>query len=172
MYGLRFWVPPGFLRARRNLLLAHKMQTGGKFKFRQSPPRTPSSLASPVAPRSVLSPFRSSPQPEAALVSLRNQPRADNNEIHKSVREHAEHPVLPRPGTSPLPLSLSRFLSDSTPYRLCVCCYLSLAPASLRLRDPRLNLIASWKRLYDSMLVTRDRVTCIDGVSRGSASVS
>lgn len=32
-------------------------------------------------------------EPEAALVSLRNQPRADNNEIHKSVREHAEHPV-------------------------------------------------------------------------------
>lgn len=94
-------------------------------------------------PRSVLSPFRPSPsdqEPEAALVSLRNQPRADNNEIHKSVREqHAEHPVPPRPGTSSLPLSLSRFFSDNTLYRTysipraAMCLSRS---ASLRLRDP------------------------------------
>lgn len=31
------WVPAGFLRAPRNLLLAHKMQTGSRFKFRQFP---------------------------------------------------------------------------------------------------------------------------------------
>lgn len=82
------WAPPGFLRVRRNLLLAHKMQTGGKFKFRQ-----PSAIPSPAS----LASSRRRPCPlfcpssgslRLALVSRRNQPRADNNEIHKSVREH------------------------------------------------------------------------------------
>lgn len=111
------WAPSGFLRARRNLLLAHKMQTGGKFKFRQpseSPPRPrrqpPLAVLSYLTFDSLLLPL-SIQKPEAALVSRRNQPRADNNEIHKSVREHAEHTPLHR---VQVPLSLpSSFISLS-----------------------------------------------------------
>lgn len=92
------------------------MQTGGKFKFRQL--SEPSSRV-------------------AAPVSRRNQPRTDNNEIHKSVREHVEHPAPPRPGT-PRPLSLSRVSSGNGSSRLSTTFTLNLC-----LRDPRPSLIAN-----------------------------
>jgi len=105
-----------------------------------------SPLASPAAPPPFcpisLSSFSLIQKPEAALVSFRNQPRADNNEIHKSVREHAEYSVLSRPGTSPL-LCPSLVSSPSTSRIVYPrACYLSRS-VSLRFRDPRLNLIAS-----------------------------
>lgn len=124
------WAPSGFLRARRNLLLAHKMQTGGKFKFRQPSESPPRPLRQPpLVSRSSSTHFRLPPpplsvqKPEAALVNRRNQPRADNNEIHKSVREHAEHTPRHRAASreislapfflySSFSLSLSSFLSQ------------------------------------------------------------
>lgn len=57
-------------------------------------------------------------EPEAALVSRRNQPRPDNNEIHKSVREHGEHPRTARSRT--FVLSLFLFSSSFLPLSLCL----------------------------------------------------
>lgn len=121
MYGLRFGRRRDSYGPVGTCCLLIKCKRAASLSL-DSPPRAllarVVSLLSPFSPtyfRLPLFPLLSIQKPEAALVSRRNQPRADNNEIHKSVREHAEH--TPRPGTplAPFFLYFSLFLFLSFP---------------------------------------------------------
>lgn len=110
MYGLRFGHRRDSYGPVRTCCLLIKCKRAASLSL-DSP------LHSPSPRRRWPPPFRSAPprplapcirEPEAALVSRRNQPRPDNNEIHKSVREHGTPPRRAF-GNLALALSLSLF---------------------------------------------------------------
>lgn len=146
MYGLRFGRRRDSNGPVGTCCLLIKCKRAASLSL-DSPPRALSSF-SPTRFRLPLTLSLSIQKTEAALVSHRNQPRADNNEIHKSVREHAEHTPPRRrvcrglsPPSSFIPLFVS---SRDTLTPVCVHArrYLSLLCELSPSCDPRPSLIA------------------------------
>lgn len=171
MYGLRFGRRRDSYEPVGTCCLLIKCKRAASLSL-DNPPRErgrePSSPLCSLLPSFRLPLSLSIQKPEAALVSHRNQPRADNNEIHKSVREHAEtHPAPPRVRVSHplLPLFLSFSLCSFPPATLWLVCvharrYLSLPCQLSPSCDPRPSLIIVGESVFTILRERReDRVT-------------